>query len=391
MEAAHSMKARAAAGAALIGRALKSWIWSALCALGAARGLRWLSRRAFPGAVRVLYCHEVLPCRARTGSEDVGAPGRLTVAELERRLLHVKRHYGFISMDQALSRLRGATPGSRVAVALTFDDGYRGFAQHVHGLLRRHGVPATLCVTTAAVGTRGLWTDEVRAAVAQPALVSVVLPVSGRRLDLGGALSRAQAGEALIAELKRTPDEKRRRLVRELGERAGVPPESERRMLSWEELRELVRDPLVTIGAHTIGHPILSRMREDEAGVEIHGSRRHLERELGIPITIFSYPNGTGDDFTDACRRMARVAGYRVALSTIGGLARPGCDLYALPRTCLAAEPWPRFVLRMAGLDDVLERIRGRRRRGGVGRGEPAGAAETPARLPSLAGDAGEH
>ena len=336
--------------------AAKTGVLAAFCVCGGARLVRWVARRAFPGAVRVLYCHDIAP----TGADRSCAPGSLDVEEFERRLVHIRRHYGFISIEQARSRLRGEQAGGRIPVILTFDDGYRSFAEYVHPLLRRHDIPAALFVTTGAVGGSGIWSDDVR--------------------DAGGS-------ESLIEELKLVPDEVRRRVVRELCERAGLRADRGRRILTWEELRELARDPLVTIGAHTVTHPILSRMGEEAAAREIRESKQTLERELGLPVTAFSYPNGLREDFTEHCRRVVADAGYRIAFSTMGGPAQPGGDLYAVPRSCLAREPWSRFVLRMAGRDELLARARAILRRS-LRTG--AAAPESPLRPSSIAGDTGE-
>jgi peptidoglycan/xylan/chitin deacetylase (PgdA/CDA1 family) len=368
------------AAAALGG--VKRFAALAFCCCGGARLVRWLARRAFPGAVRVLYCHDI--CAFEPGTAR--APGPLNAAEFERRVLHIKRHYGFLTLEQALARLRSEPAARGLPVMLTFDDGYRSFARLAYPILRQHAIPVVLCVTTGAVAERGLWTDEVREAIQRAVFATVTTPLSQARLKLGDPASRAAAAEALIAELKRLPDRERRRAVRELCERAGPPRDWRRKMLDWDELRQLARDGLVTIGAHSVTHPILSRMEEPEAEAEIRGPRQELERALGIPVTVFSYPNGRQEDFTAACQQMAAAAGYGIAFSTMGGLARPGCDLYAVPRGSLAWEPWPRFVLRMAGLDDLRERAR-QLRRCRAGKGESPPAAEAQMRSQSLVGD----
>jgi len=320
---------------------------------GGARLLRRLLRRAFPGAVRVLYCHDVLPDSGRCPTSLLPSSrgrarveGYLHAAEFERRLLHLKRHYGFISLEQAIARLSGEERARGIRVLLTFDDGYRGVFDQGYPVLSRHGIPALICVATSEVGGPGLWTDAVRNAAGW--------------LVLAGA-------DALVEKLKRLPDADRRCAVDDLCRRAGPAIEQARRMLDWDELRRLASDPLIAIGAHTMTHPILSTQPDAEAEAEIAGSRREIERQLGIAPIAFAYPNGSAADFTPAHARMAQAAGFRVAFSTIPGLARPGCDLFAVGRTCLVNEPWPRFVLRMAGLDDL-----------GARRARPAADAGAP-------------
>jgi peptidoglycan/xylan/chitin deacetylase (PgdA/CDA1 family) len=337
-------------------RAAKALLPRALCALGGARLLRWLSRRAFPGGVRVLYCHDIAPM---SGSREtcVRAPGSLDAAEFERRLAHIQRYYGFISADDVRRRLQGERVGGALPVALTFDDGYRSFVTQVYPMLRRHHVPAALFVTTGAVGTTGLWTDDARALVEQAAANGLTLRLSGRELRLDGPASLADATEALIMELKRLPDASCRSALDHLRSDVGGECRPHNRMLSWDELQMLSRDSLVTIGAHTVTHPVLSCTQDEQAREEIASSGHELRDRLDIPVTAFSYPNGGREDFAAKHEQMVAEAGFDLAFSTIPGVALAGDNVYAIPRTCLASEPWPRFVLRMAGMDDLLSRV----------------------------------
>ena len=361
--------------------AAKTALLAALCAIGVARLVRWLSRRPFPGGARVLYCHDVLPADGGCRS----APGSLNARELERRLVHIWRCYGFITVDELLNRIAAGEPPAGTPAVLTFDDGYRSFLTEVYPILRRHGIPAALFVATGTVGGAGLWTDEVRSAVERAAANGLSLRLCGREVRLDGRAGCAEAAEDLIEELKRLPDAARRRAARRLCADAGPSSALDGGMLSWDELRTLSRDPLLTLGAHTVSHPVLARMEDDQAKREIALSRSELQRELGVSATAFSYPNGASGDFTEAHQRMVADAGFRAAFSTIPGLALPGGDVCALPRTCLAREPWPRFVLRMAGLDDLIAYARSARRRG---RGpKQAAPAEAPLPLPRAAGN----
>ena len=72
--------------------------------------------------------------------------------------------------------------------------------------------------------------------------------------------------------------------------------------MSWDELRELAQDPLVTIGAHTKSHFALAKLPEADTRAEIADSVARIERELGRPCRHFSYPYGCAQQ-----RRPARV------------------------------------------------------------------------------------
>jgi peptidoglycan/xylan/chitin deacetylase (PgdA/CDA1 family) len=111
--------------------------------------------------------------------------------------------------------------------------------------------------------------------------------------------------------------------------------------MSWEEIAELAADPLVTIGAHTVTHPMLLKVPDDHAvRAEMEMSRAVLEAALGRRPEHLAYPVG---DPTSAGPREFRIAlelGFKTAVTT-----RPGVlfkahrdHLMALPRISLNGE-----------------------------------------------------
>ncbi|MBE9181996.1 polysaccharide deacetylase family protein [Oculatella sp. LEGE 06141] len=86
-----------------------------------------------------------------------------------------------------------------------------------------------------------------------------------------------------------------------------------RSSLSWEQLREMAADPLVTIASHSVNHPRdLSELSNTALRREIVESKRILETELGISIRHFVYPEGKYDD---RVKQWVQRAGYRSALT----------------------------------------------------------------------------
>jgi peptidoglycan/xylan/chitin deacetylase (PgdA/CDA1 family) len=107
--------------------------------------------------------------------------------------------------------------------------------------------------------------------------------------------------------------------------------------MSWDELRELVRDPLVTIGAHTRGHYALAKLSEGEARAQMADSIARIENELGRPCRHFSYPYGCEQSAGEREFRLAEELGVETAVTTQKGLLYPehAHELTALPRLSL--------------------------------------------------------
>jgi peptidoglycan/xylan/chitin deacetylase (PgdA/CDA1 family) len=105
----------------------------------------------------------------------------------------------------------------------------------------------------------------------------------------------------------------------------------------------------MTIGAHTVTHPILSRVPEKTARAEMTGSRERLEAITGRRVALFAYPNGKpGTDYTRLHVQLAREAGFDAACSGSWGTATAGSDVFQIPRFT----PWDRsgwrYALRLA-------------------------------------------
>lgn len=83
------------------------------------------------------------------------------------------------------------------------------------------------------------------------------------------------------------------------------------------------------IGAHTVDHADLSRLRHGIAHAQIWRSRILLEDLTGGPVQAFSYPYGA---YLAEHVEMARLAGFTSATTTNRGRVRTGMDFWQLPR-----------------------------------------------------------
>ncbi len=114
------------------------------------------------------------------------------------------------------------------------------------------------------------------------------------------------------------------------------PPPVEDLLLSWEQAAELARHPLVTIGSHTVSHPMLGRLDRRRAAHEAARSKRRLEDVLGKPVEYFAFPYGRNSLLT---RRAVAAAGYRYAFTTRPALVGSVVDPMAVPRFTIDGPP----------------------------------------------------
>jgi peptidoglycan/xylan/chitin deacetylase (PgdA/CDA1 family) len=81
------------------------------------------------------------------------------------------------------------------------------------------------------------------------------------------------------------------------------------------------------IGSRSRTDRRLTAIPEAEATEEISGSKRELERALGVPVTAFAYPYGDADA---SIRRLVEEAGYQAARGIRPGRNRPATPSFDL-------------------------------------------------------------
>jgi peptidoglycan/xylan/chitin deacetylase (PgdA/CDA1 family) len=122
------------------------------------------------------------------------------------------------------------------------------------------------------------------------------------------------------------------------------------RSLTHEELMTLAKCQWVTIGAHTVTHPPLALLTEEEQRHEIVSSKQHLERLIGREITVFSYPFGGKKDYSIKTTRICREAGFLKAAAAYPGEVHRWGDPYQIPRHAIPNWDLDTLAAKLKGL-----------------------------------------
>ena len=326
--------------------------------------LRWRLRRAryrlkcrlTPPAIILMY-HRV--------TELTNDPYLLAVTPQHfAEHLDVIRALGVpVRLDELARGVRQGKLPTR-AVAVTFDDGYADNLDYAKPLLRRQAVPATVFVTAGQVDRgREFWWDELDRLLLQPGDLPPVL-----RLRLNGSVREWSLGEAsryseeeyrrdrhwhvecseapgsrqrifrdLFGLLHSMPFAERWAILNEVTVWAEVPAavRPTHRILTSEEAVRLAEGDLVTIGAHTMTHPVLASLSPVEQRREIQESKLRLEAMVGREVVSFAYPHGSS---TPAAAASISEAGFLCACSSYPDAVFRGADRFQLPR--LGVRDW---------------------------------------------------
>ncbi len=307
-----------------------------------------LFRGLSPGGARarlsILIFHRVLP------SPDPIFPTEVDARSFDSICAWVSEWFQVLPLGDAIQRLRQGQLPPR-ALAITFDDGYADNHDVALPILQRHGLPATFFVATGFLDGGRMFNDTViesvrRCSLPQLDLAGTVAAGLGV-LPLSGLPDRRAAIGRIIGATKYLPLVERSDWVAAVAERSGARLPDDLMMRS-EQVRALHRAGM-TVGAHTVSHPILARLDAASARSEIAQGRSDLEAIIGDRVGLFAYPNGKpGEDYAPETVGLVRELGFDAAVSTTWGSARPANDPFQLPRFT----PWDRtrnrFGLRLA-------------------------------------------
>jgi len=251
---------------------------------------------------------------------------------LSAQLEYVRRYFQVVPLAHIFEQLKTGRPFHRSTIALTIDDGRRNCYDVLFPLLKQLRLPATLFVVTSFIEREDwLWTDKILWLSEQPSRPS---ELAAENLD------------QTFLSLNRLKPGARTRFVENLAAHMDVhipgEPPPQYAPCSWDQLREMAESGLVEIGSHTVTHPILSGVSDDECWRELTTSRQQIEEAMGRPVDSFCYPNGKTEDYRPSQVQQVREAGYKGAVAANAGLVTGQANPYELPR------------LGVSGRDDAL-------------------------------------
>lgn len=272
-------------------------------------GLGTLVRRldSWPGVLVFSY-HRV----GDAGTSPFARDGFIDPVRFEAQLRVLAKEADVVEPQDVVEAAEtGRTRRRGRRVLLTFDDGYRDAYEIAYPLLRAHGLPATFFIATGFLDEPHVaWWDEIAWMVRgdtledDAAATSEIRRLVQRHHTLPGPQARALL-DAIAAQTGRGRCP------------AGA---AARTWLTWDMVREM-RAGGMTIGGHTVTHPILARESPERQRAEIHGCAAALRRELGEAMDWFSYPVGQRESFDARTQELVREAGVRLAFSDYGGMA----------------------------------------------------------------------
>jgi len=284
-----------------------------------------------PSAAILMY-HSVMPDPAQYVDSLDGIIH--SQSSFRQQMEMLARDYHPISLDDLTSKLRTGRALHRHSVVITFDDGYSDNYEIAMPILNELGIPATFYVTVDCIENRRLpWPSRLRWTLRKTSLARWA-DSHGNIWSLADSAARQQAFLAACDDCCRfsgkIQDEFVDRFERELD--TAVPGSFGSLMMSFDQLKGLVRHGHI-VGSHTMSHPNMAHITEEEARRELSESKARLESGLNSPITHFSYPcPALSPHWNERTVEQCRTLGYDSAVTANSGLTKPGDSPLQLKR-----------------------------------------------------------
>ena len=248
-----------------------------------------------------------------------------------------QRGYELLSLTAAVERLKSGAKQRQPFAVFTLDDGYKDNLVHALPVFRRFNCPFTVFVSARiADGTCELWWRALEALIAESNSLEVEIDGHAYRFETREDSQKRVAWNKLSPVLQALPEYEQRQWIRKVCSEHGIDVDAMCRAaaMTWDEIRSMNRDPLATIGAHTLNHYNVAKLDATDARREIVESGRRIAEELGEPTLHFAYPYGNTDAAMSRDFSLCADAGYMSSVTTRLGVVFPAHaqHLQALPR-----------------------------------------------------------
>lgn len=310
----------------------------------------YLQRRANAGTLCVITYHGVLPVGYDVADSDQDG-ALVTVEQFRRQLRLLKSRYNVVAPRQVHDWVTDGKELPEQSVLLTCDDGLLNTLTEMVPILREENLSCLFFVLAASTrqNSETLWYEDLYCAILAAPSGTFRFAELGITVELKERAERRAVWGQLLRRLSQLDVPERESFVETARVRFGLkqsldaePANSQARqrrfrLLNLDELRQLV-DQGMSVGSHTLSHPILSQQSYEVAWKEISASRKVLENALGTRVWALAYPFGDSASVTSREWQMAEQAGFDCAFMNVGGGFGAALPRFAIPRVHVTSQ-----------------------------------------------------
>lgn len=260
----------------------------------------------------VLAYHRLAPQHCRNYPFSKGTISA-TLDDFDKQMRFVSKRFNVIGFEELSKCISSGRSLPENSLIITFDDGYADNYEIAWEVLKRYELTATIFLAVSSVETSTLfWFDK---------LSYMMNKFSGKSIKIGEHVfkpkndNREMVRESVMALFSSVSEQERLGLFAEMERQCNirVQPEDSTlpKPLSWKQIDEMSKGGM-EFGSHTMSHPFLENLSEEEIMYELRESKLVIERSINKEVKAVAYPSGSYDRRVLYC---AKKCGYQFGVS----------------------------------------------------------------------------
>lgn len=271
----------------------------------------------FSGIGSIIMLHRVRATEEDIVYEDI----EFTTEYLEKIIKYfIEKNYEIVSLDTAHEILKGRIKLDKKFVVFTFDDGYIDNYTLAYPIFKKYNIPFTIYITTCFPDkTALLWWYALKELTKKNQLIKFEINEKIYTYDSNKTNKNIFLEiRKLILSLK---VEEQKSLFKNLFEENGIDifQYSKELTMSWDQIKTLSQDEIVTIGAHTTNHYNLKTLDAQTVKKEILDSKRRIEYMIGSRVEHFAFPFGSPNETGKREIEIAEKLNFKTCTTTMCG------------------------------------------------------------------------
>jgi len=128
--------------------------------------------------------------------------------------------------------------------------------------------------------------------------------------------------------------------------------------MQTEMIRELLKNPWITVQSHSRTHPLLSQVDDAALENELAGAKKELEDLFQAPIRAIAYPSGDMDQrVADAARKYGYTVAFTTSAKKLRGISEGPWSLTRV-KISRTSDFLPAFWIKISGVYENVRRLR---------------------------------
>lgn len=228
-----------------------------------------------------------------------------------------EQDFAFISLDELYGRLQDGISFKK-AVVFTLDDGYKDNYTNAYPIFKKYNVPFTIYIATALPNnTAILWWDLLADLIKKN---DILILNDGTEYNCSSKKDKENSfleiREKIMHLPQKTFKEELFKLFGNYEKDLDWYKSVQEYALSWDEIKELSKDELVTIGGHTVNHLTLRDLSNDEIFTEIVDANKEIESIIDKKVEHFAYPFGGKNEINKKAFEIVKQLDLKTATTT---------------------------------------------------------------------------